>query len=88
MLTALAQPINDLIDRRDLAFGDLFFAVQDECGQDFIFTRHDVGTASWAGEVPVLPLGEAQPAVTDIKRFEVVRDQHPFNRDVLLQSAA
>ena len=66
----------------------LLFAVQDECGQDFIFTRHDVGTASWAGEVPVLPFGEAQPAVADVQRFEVVCNQHTLNRDVLLQSAA
>ena len=88
MLTAFAQPLNNLTDRRDLAFCDLFFAVQEDIGQHIIVARHDVGSASRAREMPVLPLGEAQPAVTDIKRFEVVRDQHPFNRDVLLQSAA
>ena len=67
---------------------DLFFTFQDQRAQCFNFRRHDVDTASRARETPVLPLGEALPAVTDVKRFEVVRDQHPLNRDVLLQSAA
>lgn len=57
-----------------------------------IFDQHtcaslyNVSTASWTGELSILKLVEAQSAVLDDQRFNVVRDQKPFYRDILLQS--